>query len=209
MGIPSPEAISLPLFGTVAFDSPDTYYYLAVAVILVCLFTLYLVEHSHLGQAWRSIKDSEELSQSVGINVIGYKIINFVIACFFAGISGALFAHYQLSLSPDFTSRFGVFTSIYLVVYLVVGGIGSFAGPIVGTVVLTLISELTRPMKEYQPIIIGVIAILVVLFMPGALTGLPRQILERLHAGKIETRRNGRTALLRGAPSPQKGDDTN
>jgi branched-chain amino acid transport system permease protein len=209
MGVPPPEPMTLPLLGTVTFDTSISYYYLAVAVILLCLLILYLVEHSHIGQAWRSIKDSDELSQSVGINVIGYKIINFVVACFFAGISGALFAHYQLNLSPAVTSRFGVFTSIYLVVYLVVGGINSFVGPIVGTIVLTLISELTRPMKEYQPMLIGVIAILVVLYMPGALTGLPRQIRDWAHSGKTKTEKTRPIEVRRQDSSPPKGDETN
>jgi len=55
---------------------------------------------------------------------------------------------------------------------MVVGGQGSFLGPAIGTIVLTVISEWARPMKEYQPMIIGAIAILVVLFMPGGLVGL-------------------------------------
>ncbi len=176
VGIPSPEPLVLPLLGTVSFDAADAYYYLTVVVFSACFIALYLIERSHLGFTWRAIKEGEELSQSVGINVIGYKMLNFVIASFFAGIAGSLFAHYQHNLSPDFTSRFGVVTSIYLLVYMVVGGQRSFAGPVVGTIVLTLISELARPMREYQPMIIGAIAILVSLFIPAGLTGLPELI---------------------------------
>ncbi len=176
VGVPSPGPVALPLLGTVSFDETGAYYYLTLVVIAVCMGALYLIERSHLGFTWRAIKNGEELSQSVGINVIGYKIINFAIASFFAGIAGSLFAHYQHSLSADFTSRFGVVTSIYLVVYMVVGGQRSFLGPAVGTIALTVISEWARPMKEYQPMIIGAIAILVVLFMPGGLVGLSHAV---------------------------------
>ncbi len=69
----------------------------------------------------------------MGINVIGYKMVNFVIAAFMAGMSGALFASFQHNLSPDTTSRFAVTTSIYLLVYMVVGGKDYFIGPLVGT----------------------------------------------------------------------------
>ena len=172
VGIPSPEPIVLPLLGTVSFDETGAYYYLTLVVIVICMTALYLIERSHLGFTWRAIKNGEELSQSVGINVIGYKVVNFAIASFFAGIAGSLFAHYQRNLSADFTSRFGVVTSIYLVVYMVVGGQRNFLGPAIGTIVLTVISEWARPMKEYQPMIIGAIAILVALFMPGGLVGL-------------------------------------
>ena len=127
VGIPSPEPIVLPLLGSVSFDETGAYYYLTLVVIVICMTALYLIERSHLGFTWRAIKNGEELSQSVGINVIGYKVVNFAIASFFAGIAGSLFAHYQRNLSADFTSRFGVVTSIYLVVYMVVGGQRNFA----------------------------------------------------------------------------------
>ena len=45
-----------------------------------------------------------------------------------------------------------------------------------GTVVLTLVAQVTRSMKEYQPLVIGAIAILVMLFMPGGLLDIPRVI---------------------------------
>jgi branched-chain amino acid transport system permease protein len=176
VAIPSPDPMRLPLLGTVSFDSTDAYYYLAIAIIAVCIVALYLIEHSHLGFTWRAMRNGEELSQSVGINTIGYKILNFVVASFFAGIAGSLFAHYQHNLSADFSSRFGVVTSIYLLVYLVVGGQRSFAGPFIGTVVLTVVSELARPMKEFQPMIIGAIAIFVMIFIPTGLTGLAGHI---------------------------------
>jgi branched-chain amino acid transport system permease protein len=174
IGIPSPGPITVPLLGTLSFAETGTYYYLALVIFAVCMAALYLVERSHLGFTWRAIRDGEELAQSVGINVIGYKMINFAIASFFAGIAGSLFAHFQRTLSADSTSRFGVVTSIYIVVYMVVGGQKSFLGPAIGTLVLTVISEWARPMKEYQPMIIGAIAILVVLFIPEGLAGLSR-----------------------------------
>ena len=103
-------------------------------------------------------------------------MVNFVLAAFMAGISGALFAGYQHNLSADATSRFGVTMSIYLLVYMVVGGKSYFVGPLVGTTVLTLLAENTRSMQEYQPMITGAIAIVVMLFMPAGLVGIPAQI---------------------------------
>jgi branched-chain amino acid transport system permease protein len=186
LGIPSPEPLALPVIGAIDFSDVSNYYRMTVVVLALCLGILYLIEHSHISFKWRAIRDAEELSQSVGINVIRYKIVNFVVACFFAGISGSLFAHYQHGLSADYTSRFGALTSIYLLVYLIVGGQKSFAGPLIGTVALTLVSELARPLKEFQPMIIGAIAILVILFMPGALTGLPYQIRSWFRSGGME-----------------------
>jgi len=174
--IPSPNPITIPLAGTITFDSVNSYYYLTAIIVTSSLFVLYLLERSRLGFKWRAIQDTESLAQSVGMNVMWYKALNFAIACFFAGLGGALFAHYQHSLSPDFTARFGVLMSIYLLVYMVVGGDAKFTGPIVGTVVLTIISELARELKQYQPMLIGAIAILSVLLMPEGLIGLPNRV---------------------------------
>ena len=187
IGIPSPEPMTLPFLGIVKFNTINNYYYIVLFVVLLCLLITYLIERSHINFKWRAIKDADELANSVGINVMWYKIVNFTIASFFAGISGSLFAHFQHNLSVDINSRFAVTTSIYLLVYMVVGGLKSFSGPIIGTAILVFLAEISRPMQAYQPIIIGIIAILVVLFMPYGLTGIPSQVREW-----IRVRRNSK-----------------
>jgi branched-chain amino acid transport system permease protein len=173
--IPSPNPIPIPLIGTINFENINNYYYLTAVIVCLSLFILYRLERSHLGFKWITIQDAEALAQSVGINVKWHKMLNFAVACFFAGIAGALYAHYQHALSPDSTARFGVLMSIYLVVYMVVGGESKFSGPVIGTVILTIISELGRALGEYQPMMIGAIAILVMILMPEGLIGLPNR----------------------------------
>jgi branched-chain amino acid transport system permease protein len=173
--IPSPNPIPIPLIGTINFENINNYYYLTAVIVCLSLFILYRLERSHLGFKWITIQDAEALAQSVGINVKWHKMLNFAVACFFAGIAGALYAHYQHALSPDSTARFGVLMSIYLVVYMVVGGESKFSGPVIGTVILTIISELGRALGEYQPMMIGAIAIFVMLLMPEGLIGLPNR----------------------------------
>lgn len=175
-GVPGPGKQPVPFLGEVDFDRPANYYYIAVGVVLIALLILYYLERAYISFQWRAIKDDNTLAGSVGINVIGYKTANFVIAAFMAGLSGALFASYQHNLSPDTTSRFGVTMSIYLLVYMVVGGKDYFVGPLVGTALLTLLAENTRSAQEYQPMITGAIAILVILFLPAGVVGLPQQL---------------------------------
>jgi len=174
-GIPAPEPMNL--FGRVVeFKTINNYYYIAIGVVTIALLVLYHFERAYISLQWRTIRDDSTLAGAVGVNVIGTKIVNFTIAAFMAGISGALFAALQHNLSPDTTSRFAVTTSIYLLVYMVVGGHGRFIGPLIGTAVLTLVAEATRSMVEYQPMFIGAIAILVMVFLPAGLVGVPAQI---------------------------------
>jgi branched-chain amino acid transport system permease protein len=170
-GIPGPGPLHIPLLGTIEFGRVDRYYYLALLVVVPSLVVLYLLERSDLGLKWRAIRDGEPLAQSVGIPVMTYKMANFVIACFFAGLAGALYAHGQRGLDAEATSRFGGLMSMYLVVYMVVGGEGPFLGPAVGATLLTLISQLANSAKEYQPIVVGVIAILATIAMPDGIAG--------------------------------------
>ncbi|MBN1692613.1 MAG: branched-chain amino acid ABC transporter permease [Dehalococcoidales bacterium] len=172
--IPSPGPITIAGL-TIDFDKVNNYYYMTAVVVAISLFVLYRLENSHLGFKWKTIQDTDVLAQSVGINVKWHKMLNFTIACFFAGIAGALFAHFQHSLSPDANARFGVLMSIYLVVYMVVGGESKFSGPIIGTVALSIISELARGLGEYRPMMIGAIAIIFILLMPEGLVGLPNR----------------------------------
>jgi branched-chain amino acid transport system permease protein len=185
LGIPAPEPVNL--FGhTVEFTTVNTYYYLAIGVVIVALLILYHFERAYVSFQWRAIRDDSMLAGAVGVNVIGFKIVNFTISGFMAGISGALFAAFQHNLSPDTTSRFGALMSIYVLVYMVVGGKGHFVGPIVGATVLTLVAEFTRPIAEYQPMVTGAIAILVMIFMPMGLSGLPAQIVTWVRRQRIK-----------------------
>lgn len=176
MNIPAPSPMTIPFIGTINFDQVNSYYYLVFVIVLLSLLILYRFENSNLGFKWKAIRDSDGLAQSVGINTMWYKILNFAIACFFAGIAGALFAHYQHGLSPHITSRFGVQMSIYLLAYMVVGGQSKFSGAIIGVLFITIVSEFARPLREFQPMLIGALAILIVLFMPEGLTGLPNRL---------------------------------
>ncbi len=170
--IPPPGAIGIPGIATIAFTSKGAYYYLLLVVVLASLIILFRLERS-LGLAWMAIRQNDELAESIGIDVMGHKIVAFVVGCFFAGIAGALFAHFMHLLTTDVTAMFGMLTSIYVVIYMVVGGQARFAGPIIGPVVLTLVPEVARPLKQYQPIIFGALVIFIIFFMREGLVGLP------------------------------------
>jgi len=172
INIPPPSPITIPWVGTIGFDTMSNYYYLTLLVVLISLLILYKLKNSELGSRWLSIKSNDVLAESVGMPTMGFKIANFAIACFFAGIAGALYAHFQSSLSADVSSRFGAVSSMYLVLYMVVGGESRFVGPIIGTIVLMLINEFARPLQEYRTILIGAIVILIILFMPEGMVGL-------------------------------------
>jgi branched-chain amino acid transport system permease protein len=176
IGFPGAGVLFIPGLGQVDFNGFTEYYYLALAIASASLFVLYRLEKSNLGFTWLAIRETDKMAGAVGINVLWYKVVNFSIACFFAGIGGVLLAHSEQTISPQAGSAFGVMTTIYFLVYMVVGGREKFMGPIVGAIALSLVMEFSRPMKEYQPMIIGTIALAVVMFFPEGLMSIPEVI---------------------------------
>lgn len=175
IGFPGAGVLSIPGLVRIDFNGFTEYYYLTLTVVCASLFLLYRLEKSRLGFTWAAIRDADKMAGSLGVNVLRYKVICFSISCFFAGLAGSLFAHFEQALGAQATAYFGVLTSIYFLIYMVVGGKNRFAGPILGAVLLSLISELTRPVEEYQSMVIGAIAIGMVLIIPDGLISLPEK----------------------------------
>ena len=113
------------------------------------------------------------MAESVGINISLFKIMNFMIACFFAGIGGSFLALYTHFLSPE---MFGITLSESIVVYMLVGGGGSIFGVILGAAILGAIPELLAFTSFYRMMVYGGILILTIIFLPGGLTSLPQAL---------------------------------
>ena len=176
IGFPGAGVLPISGLGEVDFDGFTEYYFLTLGVVCTSLFVLYRLEKSKLGFTWLAIRDADKLAGAVGVNVLRYKILAFSIASFFGGIGGGLFAHFDRALGPHPTATFGVMTTIYLLAYMVVGGKDKFPGPIVGAIVLSLVYEFARPVEEYQPMIIGAIAIAIVKLIPSGIVSIPEKI---------------------------------
>lgn len=187
INIPSPGPIHMPGFAPLEFSSFTNYYYLMLVLVALSIFVLHWIEKSRAGFIWKAIREADTLARCVGINTMKYKIMSFVVGSFFAGVAGALYAHFEHQLSVDYSSNFGVLTSIYLIVYLVVGGPAKLYGPILGTAILMIASEFARPLKENQTILLGLLTIFIVIYVPEGIIGIPERI--RLAAKRVIKRR--------------------
>jgi branched-chain amino acid transport system permease protein len=161
------------------------YYYLILGITFICLVALYRFEFCRIGLSLKAIAQSYLVGASVGINEARYRVLALAVGCFFAGLAGATYAHYNLTLSH---TSFDMLASLWLFLYLMIGGMGSYAGPIIGVIVLMLIPELLRTLKQFVPFVSAAILFLVVYLMPQGLVNLPRLIRSRLSRGKIENR---------------------
>jgi branched-chain amino acid transport system permease protein len=147
------------------------YYYFSLGLAVVCSAALYRFEFSRIGQNLKAIHQSHEVASSVGINEAWYRVMVVGVGCFFAGLAGACYAHYNLVISA---ASFNLGATLGLFMGVLVGGIGSFAGPIIGTFILTLFPEFFRDLKIYSPLVSAAILLIAVYLFPQGLVGLPR-----------------------------------
>ena len=162
------------------FYEPVNYYFLALIVVSASLFVLYRIERSRIGLTFHAIHWQDRLAESVGVDAFRYRALAFVIASFFAGIAGGLYAHYVGAVNP---TRFGVDQMVYVLVWAIVGGTATLHGPILGVVVLTVINEIVLRglgMDTVRPLIYGAILILSVLYLPDGLESLGPKLRARL-----------------------------
>jgi branched-chain amino acid transport system permease protein len=185
--IPRPDSLTIPGLFSLNFASKPSFYYLALALMLVSLAILWAVERSRVGLTFRGIQQTESLSESVGINTTAYKVLAFSIGCFFAGLMGGFYAQYISSISP---TVFGFLFTIYTLIYMIVGGSGKFIGPIIGAIVLTLLPEVARPLKSFMPLVFAAILMAVIFLMPEGLVGLPQRLKTLWKITKERTSRN-------------------
>ena len=114
-------------------------------MIWSCVFIVVLaarrIQSSAHGRSLLAIREDEVAAEAMGVDTTAYKVRAFVISSFFAGVAGALFAHFVPIINPG---SFTFVKSIEVVTMVVAGGLGSISGSIMAAVVLTLLPEVLR-----------------------------------------------------------------
>jgi branched-chain amino acid transport system permease protein len=161
-GIPVPD-----LFGY-ALDAPRDYYLLSLVVLVICGGLVLVLQRSHLGRAWRAIREDEIGAQAFGVPLAGYKALVFALGGIIAGLGGSLLAHQYGYLHPDL---FDVSVSILALTIVVLGGMANVYGAILGAIVLVGAPELFRPLQDVRLLGYGLLLLLLVRFRPQGLLG--------------------------------------
>jgi branched-chain amino acid transport system permease protein len=167
--------------GPLHFNSfePVSYYYFALAVVAASLWLLWRIERSPVGLTFHAVHWQDRLAEASGVNVRAWRTLAFVVASGFAGLSGALLAHYIGTINPN---SFDVEQMVFVLTWAIVGGTTTFYGPILGCIVLTVLNEIVlREMgfEQMRPLIYGLVLILSVLFLPKGLESLVARVFDR------------------------------
>ncbi len=149
--------------------------YIATAILLVAVvaFCKWLT-HSRFGLIQRAIRDSENRVLFSGYATANFKLFIFVISAIIAALAGALFVPQAGIINP---SEMTTEKSLEAVVWVALGGRGTLTGPVIGAIgVNALKSWASRAYPDYWLLILGGTFVLIVMFMPKGIVGLPAQI---------------------------------
>ena len=125
------------IFGYV-LQGDRQFFYVVLAYVVVCFLLVTNMMRSRDGRALVAVRDHYLSAEIMGINLTKYRTLSFGIAAFFAGVGGALYAHYQLVVSYE---GFGIERSILFLAMIIIGGLGSIMGTLMGTAFVVLLPE--------------------------------------------------------------------
>jgi branched-chain amino acid transport system permease protein len=172
------------------------FFWTFLAVALTIYVIVFLV-HSTYGRGFLTVRDDEVAAEAMGINATKYKVLAFVVAAFFAGIAGGLYAHFKQFIHPE---GFGYLRSVDIVVIVILGGMGNTPGVIIAAVLLTilpeglralgnwsLLPEAIRPLIQNRMILYSLLLIALMLLRPQGLFSTGGRLTKWLKRKKGET----------------------
>jgi branched-chain amino acid transport system permease protein len=137
------QAFSLPegtlAIGPWVIDNDISRYYWSVFLVAVCLIAMGNLIRSKIGRAWIAIRDNDIAAETMGVNIVGYKLLAFFVAGFFAGIAGSFYISALFFVSPE---HYEWFYSLLWVGIILIGGVGSIQGIVFGSAFVVVIFKL-------------------------------------------------------------------
>lgn len=150
-----------------------------ISVILIALLVVYhYMMNSKYGLAFEMIRQDETAAESVGLNVVRYKVIAGFVATFAIGLTGPFFAQLSGFINPGTFSFNSV--DVLILIMLIVGGLRTLYGPLVGAALIIFLDQQLQEFAEFRSILFGLLLIgLFLYFREGIVPFVSEQLEER------------------------------
>ena len=127
-------------------------YFLMIVVVTLCLAGTANLLRTRVGRAWIAIRDNDIAAESMGVNIVYYKLLAFFAAGVLGGIAGAVWVPNLYFVSPE---HFQLSWGLSVVGAILIGGIGSLHGVVFGSIFISVLPELLKavaiPLSEVLP----------------------------------------------------------
>lgn len=180
-GVSANRVVGQPFFG-VTFASAVQVYYLIAAYTLVSVAAMFAFTGTPLGRMLNAVRDNPERVEFIGYNPQRIRYTAFIIAGFFAGISGGLAA---LNFEIVTAEVVGAARSGAYLLFTFLGGATFFFGPIIGAVLMVLAFVLLSEFTKAWLLYLGLIFLFMVMYAPGGIASLIMMNLRVAKFGKL------------------------
>jgi branched-chain amino acid transport system permease protein len=168
-GIPRPNILGLTV------TSPLDFVVLTAVFAALAYFIVARISSSPFGRVLHAIREDETFAESLGKNVLRFKVVAFAVSAALAAAAGSLYAHFITFIDP---TSFTMTESILVLSMVIIGGAGSLWGSLAGAVVLVTLPEALRliglPTLEaaiLRQVIYGSLLVVMMMVRPSGLAG--------------------------------------
>ncbi|MEO1089657.1 MAG: branched-chain amino acid ABC transporter permease [Pseudomonadota bacterium] len=168
------------MLGPYELDTGLVFYYVGLAFLLFAYLASRYLVRSQFGLVLAGMRQNERRLAFFGYRVQTFKLLVFAFAGMLAGLSGTLYSFHEGFVGP---TSLGITQSTYAVLYGLFGGVGTLIGPIIGTLAIETITFVLADrdeLKNYWPVVLGVILLVVVAYKPTGIMGFFLSERERL-----------------------------
>ncbi|MES5823149.1 branched-chain amino acid ABC transporter ATP-binding protein/permease [Streptomyces sp. RG80] len=178
------SGVPVPTLPGIDLSSEYLYYYLEAVVFGAGLVFGLFVVHTSLGRRLRAMRDDALAAGAMGAEIPLLRMTAFLLASLYGGVAGVLYAGLIRYVAPE---TFSIANMFILLAMVIIGGRRSLVGCVVGAIGLTLIREWLSDFSTYAQLGYGVVVVLMVVFAPTGLAGVPARLRE------LYERRRGRS----------------
>ena len=180
-GVSGNRVMGQAVFG-ITFGPATQVYYLIAAYTLVSMILMYAFTQTPLGRMLNAVRDNPERVEFIGYNPQRVRYTAFIIAGFFAGISGGLGA---LTFEIVTAEVVGAARSGAYLLFTFLGGATFFFGPIIGAVLMVLAFVLLSEFTKAWLLYLGLLFLFMVMYAPGGIASLIMMNLRLALHGKL------------------------
>jgi branched-chain amino acid transport system permease protein len=182
-GVSGNRVIGSPVMG-ITFGPAVQVYYLIAAYTFVCVAAMFAFTGTPLGRMLNAVRDNPERVEFIGYNPQKVRYLAFIIAGFFAGISGGLGA---LTFEIVTAEVVGAARSGAYLLFTFLGGATFFFGPIIGAILMVLAFVLLSEFTKAWLLYLGLVFLFMVMYAPGGIASLIMMNLRVAKYGKLKT----------------------
>jgi branched-chain amino acid transport system permease protein len=167
-GVNANRVVAKPLLG-ITFGPPIQVYYLIAVYTFIAVAAMFAFTRTPLGRILNAVRDNPERVEFIGYNTQKVRYLAFIIAGFFAGISGGLAA---LNFEIVTAEVVGAARSGAYLLFTFLGGATFFFGPIIGAILMVLAFILFSEFTSAWLLYLGLIFLFMVMYAPGGIASL-------------------------------------